>query len=320
MPRPTTRPKQRKRKGLYLLLFLLEFALLGTILYFHFGRGGDHSSTTLPAPTEDTAPAPTPAPVDYSAFGVEGIYGMPTPPYGVCCFYNTAIFEELLFRKFLNNVFPDWVELTSSASRPIDLTGWSLSDGKGRWTFPAATSIAPGQHLLITCEGSSGLTTGFSLSEGETVTLADPDGTPTDTVTLTPVLSNVSLVRNEDETLSSCAYPTPGYDNTPEGYSAFCASLAAPAGPLAISEICSSNNDYNRQIAGEYADWVELTNISASPVNLSGYYLSDKKDSKLLFPLPEKDGPHLLQQGLHPRNPGRQPLRLRDHGPLLPGL
>lgn len=35
------------------------------------------------------------APVDYSAFGVEGCYGMPTPPYGVCCFYNTAIFEEL---------------------------------------------------------------------------------------------------------------------------------------------------------------------------------------------------------------------------------
>lgn len=35
------------------------------------------------------------APVDYSAFGVEGIYGMPTPPYGVCCFYNKAIFDEL---------------------------------------------------------------------------------------------------------------------------------------------------------------------------------------------------------------------------------
>ena len=35
------------------------------------------------------------APVDYSAFGVDGIYGMPTPPYGVCCFYNAKIFEEL---------------------------------------------------------------------------------------------------------------------------------------------------------------------------------------------------------------------------------
>ena len=35
------------------------------------------------------------APVDYSAYGVEGIYGIPNAPYGVCCFYNKAIFDEL---------------------------------------------------------------------------------------------------------------------------------------------------------------------------------------------------------------------------------
>ena len=35
------------------------------------------------------------APVNYSAYGVEGIYGFPTSPYGVCCFYNKAIFDSL---------------------------------------------------------------------------------------------------------------------------------------------------------------------------------------------------------------------------------
>lgn len=35
------------------------------------------------------------APVNYSAYGVEGIYGLPTAPYGVCCFYNKAIFDKL---------------------------------------------------------------------------------------------------------------------------------------------------------------------------------------------------------------------------------
>lgn len=35
------------------------------------------------------------APVNYSAYGVEGIYGLPTTPYGVCVYYNTAIFEDL---------------------------------------------------------------------------------------------------------------------------------------------------------------------------------------------------------------------------------
>lgn len=35
------------------------------------------------------------APVDFSAYGVEGIYGLPTTPYGVCCFYNKSIFDKL---------------------------------------------------------------------------------------------------------------------------------------------------------------------------------------------------------------------------------
>jgi ABC-type glycerol-3-phosphate transport system substrate-binding protein len=35
------------------------------------------------------------APVDYSAYGVEGIYGLPTAPYGVCCFYNKSVFDKL---------------------------------------------------------------------------------------------------------------------------------------------------------------------------------------------------------------------------------
>lgn len=35
------------------------------------------------------------APVDYSPYGVDGIYGLPNAPYGVCCFYNKAIFDEL---------------------------------------------------------------------------------------------------------------------------------------------------------------------------------------------------------------------------------
>lgn len=34
-------------------------------------------------------------PVDYSSYGVNGVYGVPTTPYGVCVFYNTAVFKEL---------------------------------------------------------------------------------------------------------------------------------------------------------------------------------------------------------------------------------
>jgi ABC-type glycerol-3-phosphate transport system substrate-binding protein len=35
------------------------------------------------------------APVKYGAYGIEGVYGMPTTPYGVCMYYNKAVFDKL---------------------------------------------------------------------------------------------------------------------------------------------------------------------------------------------------------------------------------
>ena len=34
-------------------------------------------------------------PVTYTAYGMDGIYGLPTTPYGVCMFYNKAVFDRL---------------------------------------------------------------------------------------------------------------------------------------------------------------------------------------------------------------------------------
>ena len=52
---PTTnnspKPSRKSRKGLAFLIFLLEFALLGTILYFHFGRGEDKSTPQEASPS-----------------------------------------------------------------------------------------------------------------------------------------------------------------------------------------------------------------------------------------------------------------------------
>ncbi|HCT89926.1 MAG TPA: sugar ABC transporter substrate-binding protein [Lachnospiraceae bacterium] len=55
------------------------------------------------------------APVDYSAYGVEGTYGLPTAPYGVCCFYNKAIFDEL------NMELPEtWEAIEAAAPKLIE--------------------------------------------------------------------------------------------------------------------------------------------------------------------------------------------------------
>lgn len=46
---------------------------------------------------------------------------------------------------------PDWehVHLVNPSGETLDLSGWLLDDGEGRWELPAGTSIEPGQRLAV---------------------------------------------------------------------------------------------------------------------------------------------------------------------------
>lgn len=82
----------------------------------------------------------------------------------------------------------DWVELHNNGTTAVPLGGWTLSDNPAepdKWTFPAGTTIAPGEFLLIACDGAditapaSGgyFHTNFKLSaDGETVGLYNAAG------------------------------------------------------------------------------------------------------------------------------------------------
>ncbi len=55
-----------------------------------------------------------------------------------------------------------WVELVNSGSVPVNLTGWGLTDtytNLARWIFPADTTIAPGQFLVVFLDGEPGQAT-----------------------------------------------------------------------------------------------------------------------------------------------------------------
>jgi len=56
--------------------------------------------------------------------------------------------------------------------------------------------------------------------------------------------------------------------------------------PVRINELMSDNATAVPDPAGEFDDWIELYNNSAEPVNLSGYYLSDKEDQLNLWQFP----------------------------------
>lgn len=179
-----------------------------------------------------------------------------------------------------NGQFNDWIELYNSGNTTVELTGWWLSDDStvpNKWAFPA-TTIAPGQYLLIHC----GTAPEFSLSaDGEEVLLSTFTGNTVSHV----VFGKAEVNRSFDGTGVLLDKPTPGFPNTDAGYQAF-GDAHVSAGPLAIWEVMTSNDKYMPQALGMCYDWVEIRNISAESVNLSSYYLTDDPDSPQLFQLP----------------------------------
>jgi hypothetical protein len=60
---------------------------------------------------------------------------------------------------------------------------------------------------------------------------------------------------------------------------------------LRINEISNNNQNTLQDEYGEYPDWLEIYNYSASAINLSNYFLSDKSSVPLQFQLPNYNLP-----------------------------
>ncbi len=63
------------------------------------------------------------------------------------------------------------------------------------------------------------------------------------------------------------------------------ADAAGPA--VVIRRVMTSNPQVCYSVEGEYYDWIELENLSADPVNLAGWRLTDTGDLRDAFPLPD---------------------------------
>ncbi len=56
---------------------------------------------------------------------------------------------------------------------------------------------------------------------------------------------------------------------------------------LVINEIQPSNTTTATDQDGEYDDWIELYNLSADPVDISGFFMSDNVDNLTRWRIPE---------------------------------
>ena len=103
--------------------------------------------------------------------------------------------------------FEDWIELFNQGERPVDISGFFLSDSRDslrRWSFPAGTIIPAGGYLVIWADKNGkpreGLHANFRLSRnGEAVFFSDEQGL-LDQVEFGRQATKVSFGRSPDGT------------------------------------------------------------------------------------------------------------------------
>lgn len=115
----------------------------------------------------------------------------------------------------------DWIEIHNPTQAAIGLAGWGLSDTPGAplaWSFPAGSSIPAGDHLVVFASGDASvggeLHANFSLAgDGDSITLARPDGVIVSTLTVPSLLPDHSYGVSSSGSLAIFSTPTPGAAN-----------------------------------------------------------------------------------------------------------
>lgn len=174
----------------------------------------------------------------------------------------------------------DWVELTNTGSVIADLSGAYLSNDPVdplKWQIPALT-LAPGESAVIYC-GSDPVSpqdAPFGLSKtGCAVILTSQLGNTLSLVECPALSVDHAWALAEDGIYQITQYPTPGFENTTDGYHAWENSLGIEQSQIVISEVMTSNRSAVLNTQGQLCDWVELTNLGDTSVTLDGAYLSD---------------------------------------------
>jgi len=181
----------------------------------------------------------------------------------------------------------DWIELHNTTGSTIDISGWFLSDNDNnfkKYEIAASTSIPPNGYIVFTEDDHFG--SEFGLSEhGETVYLSSGSG---------GVLTGGYCIK-EDFKAAENGVTFGRYTKSEDsGYDVDFVAMNSPTyeaenttgpkvGPIVISEIM-----YHPVTSGQlnnYAEYVELYNITGGGVSLDGWQLIDE-DGAIEFYFP----------------------------------
>ncbi len=182
--------------------------------------------------------------------------------------------------------YSDWVEITNDGDAPIDLKGYGLSDtdmSTRKWAFPEIT-LNPGEYVVVFLSGKDKVTeegemhANFRLnSMKDELIVSNIQGQILDHWAVEAPGDDRSMGRVVGSgMITYFTHPTPGYDNTEDGYNEFQNSrIDQNKTGLLISEVQLGNSKTLADNFNEYNDWIEIYNNSSEKIDLSGYGLTD---------------------------------------------
>ena len=197
-----------------------------------------------------------------------------------------------------NGYAADWIEIFNDGDVALDLAGAGLSDNETKplkWTFPKGAIIPARSALLVLASGSSQNYDGkyyhasFKLNgTSETVVLSNSRGQLLDKVRVEGLDKDESLQRPEGMTeWRRSKSISPGYANNSEGIRLYDESIKnANNSGLLITEAVTYTSGMATPYGRSSYDWVEILNMSGEPINMEGYWLSDKPGRPRLWRFP----------------------------------
>lgn len=157
-----------------------------------------------------------------------------------------------------------------------------------RWFFPER-ELEPGAELLVYVGGkddANGKKVVANIkvpSKNGHVMLLAPNGKILSEVDYGQMETDQSLMRLDDGDMVKSDMPTPGFDNTREGFEAYMAEWEAQrTSGLKIWEVKGNGSSLTEQ-------WIELKNTSAAPISLKDYALTNKADKPQKYQLPDTE-------------------------------
>ncbi|HCR48874.1 MAG TPA: hypothetical protein DIW24_04540, partial [Bacteroidetes bacterium] len=209
----------------------------------------------------------------------------------------TAFTNEIqVLKNFVNNRRTALLANTEVGRTGITLDGATLTSDLGAGKAPAP--LKPARITIKTNGNAKGVNLYFGNGLDGTftqVTMVDDglhnDGAAGDQVygAEIPGYGAGSYVRYYFEGIANDGFQTATY--LPEGaehelyvYQVPIQSVSATT--VVINELMAQNTKTITDEAGEYEDWIELYNTTASDIDLSGYFLSDKVDNLDKWALP----------------------------------